>query len=377
MPIPAELKPYPHFAALRAQAAGGIDDDLRARASVPHRAMAGYAPGPADLVQEPRGDELLFRRAVLEEVSRLDPARADFATRPQVPGVALTIDSYVSQDLDDGLAYARAPGGQQLVSVSLADVSAWVRPGSAIDHAARRRQHSIYGEFAEAPMLPPALSHDLLSLHQDEPRLAKTIEMRFDAAGRFVGSRIYRSVFTNRHRLDATDAELARRGQGNVPPELTQALRALTDIATALSGKTHAAGEPSVKKVLELLNGKAYAIAAEALDNAGLETSYRNQAREHERVRYGPRAAGHATTGVAAKVGLSGLRHYACLDAHRALDRLIDGRMPTGRLLEIDRRMRELQHGRLNDQQPPLARGFPQLDALFAGIAAATARTTA
>ncbi len=104
----------------------------------------------------------------------------------QIPFV--TIDPADAKDHDDAVYAApdEAPDNQGgfVVWVAIADVAAYVRPGTALDRAARQRGNSVYFPDRVVPMLPERLSTDLCSLRDGEPRPAMVVEMRFDKAGR-------------------------------------------------------------------------------------------------------------------------------------------------------------------------------------------------
>ncbi len=83
----------------------------------------------------------------------------------------------------------------------IADVSAYVRPGEAIDREAYRRGTSVYVPGAVEPMLPEALSNDACSLVPGKDRLAVTAELEFDGA-QTVKATFYRSLIRSDERLD-------------------------------------------------------------------------------------------------------------------------------------------------------------------------------
>ncbi len=83
----------------------------------------------------------------------------------------VTIDGVDARDYDDAI-YARKTDDGWLLQIAIADVSHYVRPGTALDKAASSRGNSIYFVDRVIPMLPEALSNDLCSLRPDEDRLA-------------------------------------------------------------------------------------------------------------------------------------------------------------------------------------------------------------
>lgn len=126
-----------------------------------------------------------FPPAVLEEVSALADEvpegakthRVDLRTLPLV-----TIDGEDARDFDDAV-YCKAENGGWRLWVAIADVSYYVRPGSALDDEAIARGNSVYFPSQVIPMLPEKLSNGLCSLNPDVDRLCMVCEMVISAEG--------------------------------------------------------------------------------------------------------------------------------------------------------------------------------------------------
>src|ERR671927_469752 len=86
-----------------------------------------------------------------------------------------------ARDYDDGIS-ARREGDAIRVWVHIADVGAFVRPGSALEAETYRRATSVYVPGAVEPMLPAALSSDACSLVPAADRLAVTVELELAGA---------------------------------------------------------------------------------------------------------------------------------------------------------------------------------------------------
>ena len=71
-----------------------------------------------------------------------------------------------------------------MIHVHIADVAAFVAPGSLLDSEARRRATSVYVPGGVEPMLPAALSNEKCSLVPGEDRFAVSVEMEFDGSAR-------------------------------------------------------------------------------------------------------------------------------------------------------------------------------------------------
>jgi ribonuclease R len=148
----------------------------------------------------------IFPDAVLAEarsVAHFDQniaaQRADFRSLPIV-----TIDGETARDFDDAvLVRERAEGGYEL-QVHIADVSEYVRPGSALDLEARIRGTSVYFPDRAIPMLPQELSTDICSLRPNEDRLVLSCLMDLDAAGNIESFEIVEGVIRSAARMTYT-----------------------------------------------------------------------------------------------------------------------------------------------------------------------------
>ncbi|MDQ7083275.1 MAG: RNB domain-containing ribonuclease [Aquificota bacterium] len=111
-----------------------------------------------------------------------------------VEQVCFTIDPEKARDFDDAVAIELTPEGNYRLFVHIADVSYYVRPGTALDEEAYRRGFTFYLPDRALHMLPEKLSAGLCSLRPDEDRLAFTCEMVFNEKGDIVFYDIYESV---------------------------------------------------------------------------------------------------------------------------------------------------------------------------------------
>ena len=127
-----------------------------------------------------------------------EKGRLDLHAIPHV-----TIDGETARDFDDAVAVEKTAKGWRLY-VSIADVSYYVKPGSALDSEAYERGTSVYFPNRVVPMLPERLSNNLCSLVPNKPRPAFSAIMEFDRKGKRIANRFTRSVITSRHRLTYT-----------------------------------------------------------------------------------------------------------------------------------------------------------------------------
>src|SRR6185312_11254744 len=118
----------------------------------------------------------------------------------------------------DDAVYAEAdddpknPGGW-IVWVAIADVAAYVRPGSALDETAREKANSVYFPDRVEPMLPERLSNGLCSLREGENRACLAVRMVFGADGRKRSHRFVRGLMRSAAKLSYEQAQAAMDGQ--------------------------------------------------------------------------------------------------------------------------------------------------------------------
>ncbi|MDR2980856.1 MAG: RNB domain-containing ribonuclease [Puniceicoccales bacterium] len=113
----------------------------------------------------------------------------------------ITIDPDDAKDFDDALSIETLPNGSVRVGIHIADVSNYVRPGSALDKEARQRGNSTYLVGTVIPMLPHALSSGLCSLVEAEDRLTKSVLITYDKSNRPVDTRFANTIIRSRKRL--------------------------------------------------------------------------------------------------------------------------------------------------------------------------------
>ncbi len=203
----------------------------RARAHGPKRGMIKEIIGRES---DPRAASILamHTHGIREGFSPDEEAQANAAQKPTLKGRTdlrdiplITIDPEDARDHDDAV-YAtpdtdeKNKGGWR-VWVAIADVAAYVQPGTPLDRGAWRRGNSTYFPDRVAPMLPESLSADLCSLREGEERATLAVEMIFDREGRKLRHKFVRGLMRSAAKLSYEQAQAAIDGK---PNEKTQPL---------------------------------------------------------------------------------------------------------------------------------------------------------
>jgi ribonuclease R len=141
-------------------------------------------------------------RAVGTQVNPRDLAGRTDCRSHQV----ITIDPDDAKDFDDAICLQAAPDNQWKLWVHIADVSHYVRPGTALDEEARKRGNSTYLVDRVIPMLPEALSNELCSLKPNVERLTKCVEFLISTDGRVLKTKCYPAIIRSQRRFTYKEA---------------------------------------------------------------------------------------------------------------------------------------------------------------------------
>ena len=222
-----------------------------------------------------------FAPAALAEARRLAAPASPFG--PDVRDLTgldwCSIDNDDSLDLDQLTVAAGLAGDSAHVLVAVADVSASVPPGSALDGHAAANTTSVYTPPRNFPMLPERLSTDLTSLDQDQDRLAIVIEVMVDGAGSSGTPNVYRAAVRNKAKLAYSSVGAWLEGKGAMPhaigtvPGLADNLRLQDQVARRIRADRHEHGALELEslEVRARLEGDAV---------VGLAREERNRAKE-------------------------------------------------------------------------------------------------
>src|SRR5579863_10465647 len=259
--VPIDKKQLGRETAIAASDAGGAEDGDLVAVEVARHGKFGLPAGKVverlGSLKNERAVSLIaihahgipnvFGGAVVAEAEAARPAtlegREDWRELPFV-----TIDPADAKDHDDAVHAVpdldpRNSGGH-IVSVAIADVACYVRPGSALDREAIKRGNSVYFPDRVVPMLPERISNDLCSLRPNEDRAALAVRMVIGADGRKRAHSFHRVLIRSAARLSYEQAQFA------------------------VTGRTDEITEPLAEKILEPLYA-AYRTVARARDARG------------------------------------------------------------------------------------------------------------
>ena len=176
-----------------------------------------------------------------------------------------TIDPVTAKDFDDAISAEELEAGRWRVWVHIADVSAYVRPGSQIDREAYQRATSVYVPGAVEPMLPEVLSNGACSLVPGQERLAVTVEMELRGA-EVLKTAFHRSLIRSDERLDYDRVDRIFAGGERAEGVWAKPLAAARAAAAALEARREELGalvvessEPDFR-----FDGRGHVKAAEA-----------------------------------------------------------------------------------------------------------------
>jgi ribonuclease R len=203
----------------------------------------------------------VFPEEVLEEAPRAAKLKLSEKTREDLRRLPIVaIDPADARDHDDAIwAEPDGQGGFNTL-VAIADVSFYVRPGSALDREARKRGNSVYFPDRVVPMLPEILSADVCSLKEGEDRAAMACHMHINADGKVSSFRFTRALVRIAHNIAYEDAQKAV-DEGNPPEYLANLWDAWKALSAARDARDPLALELPERRVVLNEKGEIAEIA--------------------------------------------------------------------------------------------------------------------
>ena len=208
------------------------------------------------------GFELEFPVEVIKElndipdsVTEIEPGRLDLTDK-----IIFTIDGADTKDIDDAVSIEKV-GNLWRLGVHIADVSHYVKCGSALDKEALKRGTSVYLVDRVIPMLPPKLSNGICSLNEGVMRNAMSVFMDITAEGEVVGYSFAKSVIKSKKKAtyDAIFAIISGEADESIAEEYASVMPSvyeMYELFKVLKKASHKRGNidfdmPEAKVVLE------------------------------------------------------------------------------------------------------------------------------
>jgi ribonuclease R len=157
----------------------------------------------------------------------------------------VTIDGETARDFDDAVLVRPLANGNWELQVHIADVSHYVRPGTALDLEARLRGTSVYFPDRAIPMLPPQLSSGMCSLRPDEDRLVLSCVMEIDGRGEVLGYEVCEGIIRSAKRMTYTQVQGVLDGNPETRVEFAELVpdfERMYELALKLNEKRHRRG---------------------------------------------------------------------------------------------------------------------------------------
>ena len=224
-----------------------------------------------------------FPREVLEEASRVKDLRPETGDAKRLDlrkRFIFTCDPVTARDYDDALSLETDRKGNRVLGVHIADVSHYVRPGTALDREAYKRSTSVYLCDRVVPMLPEELCNGVCSLVPNEDRLAFSVFMTFDKNGEMVKREFAKSIIRSKARFTyeevmvviSSDSRSSSHSRISRASREDRTIREINALAQQLRAKRFAAGAldlevPEAEVILDR-NGEMSGIVTRPYDES-------------------------------------------------------------------------------------------------------------
>lgn len=178
----------------------------------------------AKQIMQQRGFEPDFPPQVREQLAGLKAQPPQVAAGGDIRDLRnllwSSIDNDTSRDLDQIEVAEALSNGDVKIMIGIADVDAFVRKQTAIDHHAARETTTVYAGVRNFPMLPEELSTGLTSLLENQDRLSVVTEFTVDSGGLVKSPAVYRAVVRNKAQLQYNSLGAWLEGKSAAPPKV-------------------------------------------------------------------------------------------------------------------------------------------------------------
>ena len=183
------------------------------------------------------GFDIEFSEEVLKEAATLDERihESDVQSRRDMREVlTFTIDPLDAKDFDDAISYQKLENGNTEIGVHIADVTHFVKPGTALDKEAYARSTSVYLVDRVCPMLPERISNELCSLRPNEDKFSFSVVFEFNPNNKLVNHWTGKTLIHSDRRFTYEEAQEVLDGQRD---ELVAELTHINRVAKKLNSE--------------------------------------------------------------------------------------------------------------------------------------------
>src|SRR6266404_3013291 len=210
---------------------------------------------PRDVLEQANG---ISEKINMRQIDGREDLRNEFT---------VTIDPDDARDFDDAIHVEKVANGGWHLGVHIADVAAYVEPGSPLDREARHRGNSVYLPDRVVPMLPERLSNGVCSLNPGVDRLTHSVFIHFDKNGVAKRARFAHSVIRSAHRLTYKQAYAILKSPAR--EQLGERLNLAWELALLLRRKRfeHGALDLDFPEVKVWVDGQGHPVKLERVEN--------------------------------------------------------------------------------------------------------------
>ncbi len=207
-----------------------------------------------------RGFEVGFPNDVESEAREIGQNKAisagEIARRQDLRGTpTFTIDPFDAKDFDDAISIRKISGGLFEIGVHIADVSHYVREGTALNREALKRGCSVYLVDRTIPMLPEVLSNDVCSLNPHEDKLSFSAIFVMDSNAHVQSRWFGRTVMNSTHRFTYETAQAAIEGDASLVQKYSDGIQT---VASAEAGMQYCDALVELNRLAKILKKNKY-----------------------------------------------------------------------------------------------------------------------
>jgi ribonuclease R len=212
-----------------------------------------------------KGFESSFPREVEEEAEHIEKVEKiiteeEIAKRRDMRKTeTFTIDPFDAKDFDDAISFKKLPDGKYEIGVHIADVSHYVREGTALDKEAVKRGCSIYLVDRTIPMLPEVLSNDVCSLNPHEDKLSFSAIFVIDEKSQVHERWFGKTIMNSTHRFTYETAQAAIDGDATLVEKYSSATQTT---ALAEPGMKYCEQLTTLNRLAKILQKEKFAAGA-------------------------------------------------------------------------------------------------------------------